>query len=374
MTRRRLLIISYSPLYRDARVLRQIRLFTPDHDVTTVGYGPAPADVVEHIRIPDEIVYWHKDRRLLLARAYQRTYDTMPVQQWLRARLPVGGHDVVIANDADTLPLAVGLRPRKGVHADLHEYAPSQREHVAWWRWIVAPYYRWLIRRWGTRADSVTTVSPGLVAEYRRVFGIEAGLVMNAAPFADLKPTAIATPSRLVHSGIGVPERLAAMLAAVDLMQSGATLDLYLMDQGDGYLSQLREQYRNHPRVHLREPVATDRLASTLNAYDIGVYMQPPVTFNLEHTLPNKLFDFVQARLGLVIGPSPDMAEIVREHRLGVVSPDFTAASFAATIDALTPDRVAELKAASDAAAPVLCAETQVSGWSEAIDRLLEQP
>lgn len=374
MTRCRLLIISYSPLYRDARVLRQIRLFTADHDVTTVGYGPAPADVVEHIRIPDEIVYWHKDRRLLLARAYQRTYDTMPVQQWLRGRLPVGGHDVVIANDADTLPLAVGLRPRKGVHADLHEYAPSQREHVAWWRWIVAPYYRWLIRRWGTRADSVTTVSPGLVAEYRRVFGIEAGLVMNAAPFADLKPSATATPSRLVHSGIGVPERLEAMLAAVDLMRSGATLDLYLMDQGDGYLSRLREQYRNHPRVHVREPVATDRLASTLNAYDIGVYMQPPVTFNLEHALPNKLFDFVQARLGLVIGPSPDMAEIVREHRLGVVSPDFSAASFAATIDALTSDRVAELKAASDAAAPVLCAETQVGGWSDAIARLLEKP
>lgn len=373
MTRPRLLILSYSPLYRDARVLRQIRLFAPDHDVTTVGYGAAPIDAIEHIRIPDEIVYWHKDRRLLLAHAYQRTYDTMPVQRWLRERLPVGAHDVVLANDADTIPLAIGLRPRCGVHIDLHEYTPSQREHVTWWRWIVAPYYRWLIRRWGTRADSVTTVSPGLVSEYRRRFGIEATLVMNAPPFADLTPSAIGSPLRLVHSGIGVAERLEPMLAAMDLVSSGATLDLYLIDQGDGYVPSLRQRYRGHPRVRVLDPVATDELVTTLNEYDLGVYMQPPVTFNLQHALPNKLFDFVQARLGVVIGPSPDMAEIVREHRLGVVSPDFTAASFAATIDALTPDRVAELKAASDAAAPVLCAETQVCGWSEAIDRLLEQ-
>ena len=85
MSRASVLVISYSPLRRDARVLRQIRLLAGDHDVTTVGYGEAPDDVVEHVRIPDEIVYWHKDHRLLLARAYQRTYDTMPVQRpWSR--------------------------------------------------------------------------------------------------------------------------------------------------------------------------------------------------------------------------------------------------------------------------------------------------
>src|SRR5690606_38982731 len=116
--------------------------------ITTVGYGPAPEGVVNHVRIPDEIVYWHKDRRLLLARAYQRTYDTMPVQRWLRAQLPVGKHDVVIANDVDTVPLAIGLEPRCGVHAALHEYAPRQNEESLLWRLVVAPYFRWLVRTW----------------------------------------------------------------------------------------------------------------------------------------------------------------------------------------------------------------------------------
>ena len=109
MTRDRLLIISYSPLRRDARVLRQIRLFAEDYEVTTVGYGPAPDGVADHVQIPDEIIYWHKDRRLLAVRAYQRMYDRMPVTRFLRERLETGGHDIILANDVDTVPLAVTL-------------------------------------------------------------------------------------------------------------------------------------------------------------------------------------------------------------------------------------------------------------------------
>lgn len=365
------MVISYSPLYRDARVLRQIRLLQQRYRVTTVGYGEAPEGVEAHVRIPDEIVYWHKDRRLLLARAYQRTYDSMPVQQWLRDHLPVGQHDVIVANDVDTVPLAIGLRPRHGVHADLHEYASRQNEESLLWRLVVAPYFRWLVRTWVTQADSATTVSPGLAAEYRREFGIDAGLVMNAPPLADLGPTAVGESVRLVHAGNGVPERLETMLAAMDLVRSKASLDLYLIDQGTGYVPSLRERYAGSDRVRIHEPVPTDEIVATLNAYDVGVYVLPPISFNFKYALPNKFFDFVQARLGLVIGPSPDMAALVREHDLGVVTPDFTAESFASAIDALTPEQVAQMKAASDAAAPALCAEQQVTGWFEAVRKLL---
>ena len=39
---KKLLIISFSPIARDARVLKQVRLFTPKYEVTTCGFGPAP--------------------------------------------------------------------------------------------------------------------------------------------------------------------------------------------------------------------------------------------------------------------------------------------------------------------------------------------
>ena len=368
--RPRLLVISFSPLTTDARALRQIRLFADRYAVTTCGYGPAPDGVVEHIRIPDEITSWHKDRRLLALRRFRAAYDTAPVIRHVRSTLRNREFDVVLADDIDTVPLALELKPIGGVHADLHEYHPRQNEGSRRWRWFVAPYYRWLVARYGTRADSVTTVGAGIAREYRREFGIVAGVVVNAPHFVALEPTPVTDPLRLVHSGNAARHRLELILDAMDLVQAPMTLDLYLMPNDPAYLEQLRTRYEASERVRIHPPVAPHELPSTLNAHDVGVYVLPPVSFNHLWALPNKIFDFIQARLALVVGPSPEMAALVRTHGLGVVTEDFTAESLAAALDALTPQDVAAGKAASHEAARELSAEEQVHVWAQAIDAL----
>lgn len=370
MSRPRLLILAFSPLRSDARVLRQVRLFAERYAVTTVGYGQAPPGVVQHIRVPDEIVSWHKDRRRLIVRRYQAAYDTAPVIRHLRGVLVTGSWDVVLANDVETVPLALGLGAA-GVHADLHEYATRQNEESRRWRWFVAPYQRWLVRRWVTRADSVSTVGHALAAEYLREFGVRAEVVVNAAPYADRSPTPVGSPLRLVHSGLARRNRsLEAMLDAVRATRREVTLDLYLLPNDPAYLAELRQRVADLAWVRFHDPVPPEELGEALAAYDVGVFLLPPLTFNYRFTLPNKFFDFVQARLAVVVGPSPEMAELVRRHRLGVVTDDFTAASLAAALDALTPEQVARAKAASHAAARELSAEQQVQGWARAVEAL----
>lgn len=369
-----LLIMAFSTLVSDARVLRQIRLFTDDYAVTTVGYGPAPDGVVEHIQVPDEVISWHLDRRLVVLRRYQSAYDTSPVIQHLRPRLEPGQWDVVLANDVETVPLAVSLQPAGGVHADLHEYASRQNEESRRWRWFVAPYRRWLVRTWVSRAASVTTVGAILADEYRREFGLEAGVVPNAAPYADRSPTPVGDPLRLVHSGAARRNRsLGVMLDAVRLTQRPVTLDLYLVPNDPAYLAELQHEAADLPQVRFNAPVSPDELVERLGACDVGVFVLPPLTFNYLNTLPNKFFDFVQARLALVVGPSPEMAALVREHRLGVVTGDFTAQSLARALDDLTPEAVARYKAASHAVARDLSAQEQIRGWSEAVAALAER-
>ncbi|MDQ3382912.1 MAG: glycosyltransferase family 4 protein, partial [Actinomycetota bacterium] len=364
----------FSRLVSDVRVLRQVRLFAQGYAVTTVGYGEAPEGVVEHVRIPDEIVSWHKDRRLLLSRRYQAAYDTAPVIRHLRGVLVAGSWDVVLANDVETVPLALGLGAA-GVHADLHEYATRQNEESWRWRWFVAPYQRWLVRRWVARADSVSTVGHALAAEYRREFRIEAEVVVNAAPYADRSPTSVRSPLRLVHSGLARRNRsLEVMLDAVRATRREVSLDLYLMPNDPAYLVELRERVADLPRIRFHDPVTPEQLGGVLAACDVGVFLLPPLTFNYRFTLPNKLFDFVQARLGVVVGPSPEMAELVRRHGLGVVTEDFTAGSLVEALDALTDEDVARFKAASHAIAREYSAEQQVQGWSRAVDALAERP
>lgn len=368
-----LLVMSFSPLRSDARVLRQIRLFSSRYAVTTLGYGEAPDGVVEHLRLPDDVVSWHKDRRLLMARRFETAYRSAPVtlaaRQLLEGRR--GSFDVVLADDVDTLPLALDLAPPGGVHADLHEYHPRQNEENRRWRLFVAPYYRWLVRTYATRADSVTTVGQGIAREYRLRFGLRPTVVVNAPHFVDLDPTPVGEPLRLVHSGAARRDRhLAIMLDALDLTHRPMTLDLYLTPNDPAYLTELRARTAGSSRVRVHDPVAPGELVEVLARADVGVFVLPPVTFNYLWSLPNKFFDFVQARLAVVVGPSPEMAGLVRQHRLGVVTDDFDAASLARALDALTPQEVEGYKRASHAAARELSAEHQVQGWARAIDTL----
>ncbi|WP_139738510.1 glycosyltransferase [Actinomyces wuliandei] len=368
--RARVLILSFSPIVSDARVLKQVRLLSATHEVTTCGYGQAPEGVAAHVQIPDELVSWRLDRASLVARRFSRVQARQEVVSWARKHLPVGAWDVVLANDAETVPLALSLRPLGGVHADLHEYAPRQKEGVLRWRLFVAPYVRWLCRRYVVRADSVTTVAQGLAQAYRREYGIRAGVVTNATPYHDTAVTPPSRPLRLVHSGAALPDRhLERMIEAVGRTRREVTFDLYLTRNDPDLIERLRQQAAQLPpgRVRVLDPVPYTRLVETLSGYDVGVFCLPPVSFNYKHALPNKLFDFVQARLAVVVSPSPEMAQVVRQHGLGVVTADFSSASLAAALDALTDQDVARAKRASDRVAHLLSAEQQVAGWVEAV-------
>jgi len=372
------LVLSFSPIASDARVLKQVELLRDRYAVTTCGYGPAPDGVARHVEIPATSVAL--DGRLITLRAYTRAYWAMPAVAAARSLLAAerGGFDVVLANDVEAVPLARWLRPTRGVHADLHEYSPRLHEENPAWLRRIAPFYRWLCRRHVTRAASATTVGRGLADAYRTEFGIDAGVVTNAAPYASLEPGDVSDdgPLRLVHSGAALRDRyLEVMLDAVAMTAADVSLDLYLMPNDPPYIAELRERAAAIPGVQVLDAVPYARLVTTLNAYDLGVFVLPPVNFNYANALPNKVFDYVQARLGLIVGPTPEMAALAREHAVGVVTADFSAAALAEVLDGLTPERVAELKSAAHAAARALSAETQVLGWARAVGALVgDQP
>ncbi|MCK8608653.1 glycosyltransferase family 1 protein [Agromyces sp. C10] len=369
MSRPSLLILSFSDIRGDARVLKQVREFTRDYDVTTCGYGAAPDGVVEHLRIPSDAPAWRFDRVALVLRRFERAYRGNRAVVEAQRLLGERTFDVVLANDLDTVPLAIGLRPRGGVHADLHEYTPRQRYEDLRWRIFFAPLMAWLVRRYVRRADSVTTVGEGVAAEYERVFGIRAGVATNAAPYVAAAPTPVGEPIRLVHSGAGLRNRsITLMIDAVERATRPVTLDLYLTENDPGLIAEIRD--RQSERVRLHPPVPYADLIRKLAEYDVGVFVLPPINFNYRWALPNKLFDFVQARLGIIVGPSPEMAGVVQRHGLGTVTAGFDADDLTREIDALTPERVAEWKAASDRAAAELSSETQVAVWRRAIDAL----
>jgi len=372
VTRPRLLIISFSRIEADARLLKQVGRLSRDVDVHTVGYGDTPPGARSHIRIPDEMPIWRYDRVKVVMRRYRRAYWDNSAIAFAARALQGSKWDVVLANDVDAVGLALSQDAVHGVHADLHEYAPRQKEDVLKWRLFVAPFVRWMCRRFVVKANSVTTVGQGIADEYRREYGINADVVTNAAPFAKLAATPVSSPIRLVHSGAALRDRnIMAILDAVDATTSDVSLDLYLTPNDPGFLAEVSVRADGSERITLHDPVPYAQLSSVLNAQDVGIHLLPPVNFNNTWALPNKFFDYVQARLGVVIGPSPEMARLLQAHAFGAVADGFSAGDLTRVLDALSADEVRSWKAASDAAAEELSGERQSDLWAEAVHRLL---
>ncbi len=370
-TRARLLIMSFSTLVSDPRVQKQISLFTDTYEVVTCGYGAAPDGVVQHFQIPDERVYWRYPRIPVILRQYRRAYRDNPVVSWVRENLPVGDVDVIIANDVDAAGAAVALRPRRGFHADLHEYAPLQNSELLRFRLFVAPFLSWQIRAFVTQANSTSTVCQSLADKYRSVFGFAPAVVMNAPPFAELSPTPVGETIRLVHAGAALRNRrLEILIDAVQQSGTSMTLDFYLAANDPAYLQSLKERAAGSTSITFHEPVPFTELVSTLNTYDVGLHILAPTNFNNAYALPNKFFEYIQARLGLIIGPSPEMKRILGERNLGAVTADFTAEALAAVLRRLDRETVEMWKKDSDDASRDLSAETQTPIWAAAVDRI----
>ena len=86
------------------------------------------------------------------------------------------------------------------------------------------------------------------------------------------------------------------------------------------------------PTVTVHDPVPPDTLPTVLNQYDLGVFLYPLRTLSHRFHLPNKFFDFVQARLGLVFSPAPEIDAHIAEYGIGIITADTTAD---ALVDAL---------------------------------------
>lgn len=344
----------------DPRPNRMIRCLARDFEVSVIARGGVDLPGVTCDPIPD------LPRRPALQRArnlfrlrggHYRHLVWIPGLRAIAARHRRRQHAVIVVHDLRLLPVALAIRGRAGrVLFDAREYYARHYEDLWWWRLLYQPFNRDLCQRYLGRADVVATVSPGLAAEYEREFGVTCTVLPSLpSPLALMPQPVMPARMRLVHHGLASPSRrLEGMIEMMDHLPDRFTLDLILMPADAHYLRKIARLCATRPRVRLLPPLPFAQLVAATNAYDIGVFLVPPVSFNLRFALPNKFFEFVQSRLMIAIGPSPEMARYVRAHDLGVVADDFRPASLAAALAALTPGDVWRFKQNAHRAAAIL--------------------
>jgi hypothetical protein len=369
----RVLVIAFSDLSSDPRLDRQISALLTRHEVTAAGLAASPRDGVEYVDIstpPLGLLQGGMGVARLLAHRFEAAYWRHPKNREVLRRLRDTAADVVLANEIASLPIGVNLAAP--VVLDAHEFAPQEFADRLWWRTLVAPYVDWQCRRYLAQVVAMTTVSEGIADAYARMYGVRPEVVSNAAPHADLRPTEVDVPVRILHHGAALRGRgLEEMLRVADLLDDRFSVDFVLVEASPGYRDELVARASHNPRVRFPPPVAMRDIVQMANSYDIGLYLLQPTNFNHLHALPNKFFEFIQGRLALAVGPSPEMARVVRSYGCGVVASDFTPEALAAALNGLDATQIAAFKQASHAAAAELSSERTVEVILNGIDAAL---
>jgi hypothetical protein len=392
-----IVIYSESDLSRDPRVLRQIRVLSEEHCVIPVGYNPpsyrfpnsfdlsciVPPTIgnVKHIlRTIQKFDFSIVGARLLLAlfRRFGASWLGHAVYDWLihrriRRRMRRIKFQLIIGNDLSSLRLLSGMK--RGILRiyDAHEYSPGQFD-LSNTNTARVRYVRRTIRKHIHKVDAVTTVAPGIAYLYERVYGISKPyIVTNAAEYQDLQPTSLEHERiRMVHHGIAVRSRqIELMINTAKQLDSRFILDLYLLSRDDDYLKELKISAKDYENINFQDPVPANDLPRVLNRYDIGLYILPPTNLNQLHALPNKFFDFIQARLAIAVGPSREMARIVCEHGIGVVASDFSSRAMKSCLSNLTSDEIMRFKYNSHRQAFQLSAEVQSANLRNVVATLV---
>ncbi len=280
---------------------------------------------------------------------------------YLREARPIVAKQA-ICHDLLLLPLAIQRWGGSNVIFDAREYYPRQFEHSPAWRLVAGRLNRYLCANCMPKVAHTVTVSEGLAQLYRREYRISISVAPSFSEYLELPVGPVGDPVRLVHHGNATPNRqLENMVLAMDLLGDGYVLDLYLVWKESHYRQRLEQLCAQRDNVNLCEPVSFGRIVTTLNGYDVGLFVPPAATINLDLALPNKLFEYVQARLMIVVSPLQEASRLVREHDLGTVTASAAAQDIAHAIKAVPRSAVSRYKLNSQTAAKILRAEAFVA-------------
>ncbi len=381
----RALIISLSDLNTDPRVLREINwLSSAGWQIETFGIGKGPIPNVSQHHSLLETPHW-RTKGIFSPMLLQRLVSglvTLFAPQRIRYHLMMGSHlpasarnafrtqsfDLIVINDIEFLPLLARPLNRRGCGAntkvilDLHEYHPERLPEQTPYRFFAERYWRWLRRLIAHPVfDLRTVVSPGIAERYHNEFRLKTPtIILNTPDFAKLAPSAtLEDEVHLVYHGIAAWDRHPEIL--IDMFQYLDTrFVLHLMLTGPESVQigirNLAEPLGN--RVIFEDPVPVNEIAATINKFDLALLFFPPDgNPNILFTLPNKLFESIQGRLGIVLGRSPNMIEVCLDYSNSIVVDGWTAEDLAAALNNTPTSRIVQLKINSSAAAAELNSE-----------------
>ena len=249
---------------------------------------------------------------------------------------------LLVSNDLDTLLPNYIVRKLKKIPLvyDAHEYFTGVPELEK--RPLVQRFWKKIERKIVPSLHHMVTVNDSIATLYHKEYGI-VPLVVRNIPLKR-KAEQCYTPSRFDHElpedkkiillqGAGININRGAE-EAVSAMQFTEGALLLIIGEGD-VIPALKAKVLDlnlHEKVRFLDRQPLERLAGFTLLADIGITFDKDTNINYRFSLPNKLFDYIQAGLPVLASPLPEVKKIIELYGCGALikshSPQHIAACF----------------------------------------------
>lgn len=292
------------------------------------------------------------------------------IQRLLQEKKP----HVVIVHDPEWLPYLVELKKGFKLIYNAHEYHPLELDGDLDWMYKKGIFFHRIYKKCLHKVDILINVCDSIAKKCSEEYNKKSLVIPNAAfyhPCLVSRRVDKDKPIRIIHHGGAIPSRqIERMIEAVKMLGEGYLFDLMLVSGNNDYLNHLKGSVCNETNIRVIEPVPFDEIIPFINQYDIGLYNLPAKNFNEKVALPNKLFEFIQARLCLVVSPSVEMANLVKKYDIGVVAESFEPKAFYEAIRGLDRESIERYKQNAGLAAVEESAEKYYSLYLKAINEV----
>lgn len=374
------LILARKKLAHNTRVMRQARALVEDSWFVTIISNQEPGKPTEdypmpncqHFRIHPTIpASMNRYLRILVGRISKSLRNELGYQRNVDDIVGKSPIDLIIAHDNQPLIEAHQLADQK--HARL-VYDAVELPHDKN-RLVYRKRLRFVETSAILRANVVLTIGPSYKEELDHEYGIDCKVIRNCQDYYE--PTG-RTLDAVVYSGTITPR-----FGIDTIVEASAYIpDVHIMLIGPigqvGYQDKLQKRIAEiGSNVTLHPPVPAPQVIPTIEGALAGLIILPSDSPNSTYAFPNKLFDYIQARVPIVTTPIKDIAELVRSMHIGMVAdteesiPDHhNALRVAAAIRAVTDwpmHHDKEFAFDIDAAAHELCWENEKIKFLEAV-------